>query len=61
MAATLSDNLIDRQMVETGLLGEQLAVASFAYARRTGHNDVWILSRHDAQLNVVGLPCGGRF
>lgn len=50
MAAALFDNLIDGQMFKTGILGKQFAVASFAYARRTRHDNIRMFPSHGCSM-----------
>ena len=46
MAATLFDNLIDGEVLQAGMLAENLTMACLAYAWGTSHHDVRLLPCH---------------
>ena len=46
MAAALFDDLIDGEVLQAGMLAENLTVTGLAYARGTGHHDVRLLPCH---------------
>ena len=46
VAVALFDNLVDREVLETGFLGQLFAVHSFAHPGRTGNYDIRLMASH---------------
>ena len=44
MTISVLDNIVDREVFQTSILGEYFAVSGFADARCTSHNDVGLIS-----------------